>query len=82
VTEQAETRRAEGLAPLRDCVAEWLEAYQGPRPLRGQPRYAERPGRCAVCGGAIKPGELYLWSNEYHRGGHVGCATLEHKSTR
>lgn len=57
----------------------WLDSYDGPRPLRGKPRTAQRGGRCAICGGPIAPGEGYVWSEEHRRGAHWGCGTVEER---
>jgi hypothetical protein len=53
----------------------FLDAYDGPRPLRGKVRMALRGGRCVICGEGIARGEDYVWSDEYRRGAHLsrGC---------
>ncbi len=55
---------------------DFLDAYTGPRPLRGDPLVAQRDGRCVICGGRIRRGEQYIWSSEHSRGAHVGCGTV------
>ncbi|HOU90767.1 MAG TPA: hypothetical protein PLU22_06950 [Polyangiaceae bacterium] len=60
----------------------FLDSYTGERPLRGRHVVARRSGRCTICGGTIRAGSSYIWSEQHRRGACVGCGTLPDRRVR